>query len=187
HHRVFLHIFRAVFTPHVLREKGVFQRIIALIMLPEKGNEIQEVRIIECPVLETQQLLKVFRLVLCHEFVRRIVHAPGKLRTFIDNCFTLSPRQHRRKKPHNLYILSARIPMRDAYRVVLNERWPVVLVNLAIQKGLERLCHGRSACSRSSSRSSLSSIPTLMRIRLSTTPTFSRTSRGMEPCVIVAG
>ena len=74
-------------------------------MVLEKADKIQEIRIIESPMLESEHIFQVMILMVDHKIIGTAIHPLDKLITFIDNGFTLSPRQDARKKSHDLNIL----------------------------------------------------------------------------------
>src|SRR5689334_23112630 len=106
-------------------------------MMTQERYKIQKVRIVECPMLETEQPAKVRFGMLCDKLVRREVHQLHELPAFLNDGPPVTPRKDGREKAGDLDVLPAGERMRDADRVIGDERGPVVFGYFFVEKGLQ--------------------------------------------------
>src|ERR1700740_2869059 len=129
------------------------------------------------------------------ELVRGVIHKAHQFAGFLDDGRSVSPGEDGRKEPGNLDIRLLSEPVRDADRVIGDKSGLIIFFYFSIEEfvqciRLDAICDGGGhamACFRFSIRSSTSSMPTLRRIRESSSPLRRRSSRAMEAWVMLAG
>src|SRR5215203_6505853 len=99
-------------------------------MMLQEGNKVQQVGIIEGAMLKAQQLFQMLLFMMADEFIRRIVHALHQLPAFLNDGGAVAPCKYGRKKSRDLDVLLLCITMRNAHRIILNERRLIVFINL---------------------------------------------------------
>jgi hypothetical protein len=106
------------------------------IVVPEKGDEIEQIGGIKGPVFKLEQFPGIGLLMLQDKLIRRLIHELHQLLGFPDNGRAVAPRKNGREKTGDLDVLLPGIPMGYAYRVVDNKGWPVILRDFFVQKCL---------------------------------------------------
>jgi len=100
----------------------------------EEGYKVQQVSIIEGPVLKPEQAFKILILVVLHEIIGCMIHTRKKLIALVNDGFALAPSQNCRNECGNFDVLFYRKLVWNTDRVIGDESWPVVFSSLYIQK-----------------------------------------------------
>lgn len=115
-------------------QKGSFQGFRFAVVGMEEGYEVQQIRVIEGPVLKPEQAFKILILVVLHEIIRCMIHSGKKLITLVDDRFALAPSQNCRNKCGNFDVLFYRKLVWNTDGVIGYESRPVVLSGFDLQK-----------------------------------------------------
>src|SRR5690554_2759822 len=118
----------------VFRNKGTLQTLVLPVVPLQKIYKIEQIGVVEGSVSESHQLLQVCSGVVHNKFIRLTIKSPSQFQRFLNDGLPLSPGKYRSKEAHYLNLLLQRELVRHKDRVVLDERYPVVLIRLPVEK-----------------------------------------------------
>src|SRR4051812_17716264 len=105
-------------------------------------NKIQQVGVVECTVLKTQQPPQIVFAVMYDKIIRRIVHPLQNLFRLVYNGSPISPGKYGSKQGGNFNVLLFTERVRNTNRVIFNKGRCIVFFHFAVEKRFQLIRHG---------------------------------------------